>query len=283
MALPQQLLGSTGRLVTRLGLGGEGVLRTHGRHAGAHDVIARAVHHGITYFDSARAYAGSEEYHGRFWSKHPEWRSHAFVTSKSPARDAAGAWADLETTLATMKTTYLDLWQIHDVREIDEVDELRAPGGALEAFWAAKQQGRVRHIGVTGHHDPAVLLHAVRTLPVDTVLMPVSVIEAAIGGFMTDVLREARGRGMGVIGMKVLGQKTFLDAAPGLDATQLIRFALAQSVDAIIVGCTTPDEVDQNAAAALSSPMPPSEQIALVESVRDVARALAYYRRDEND
>ena len=77
--------------VTIVGLGGEGILRTHGREREARDVILEAVRQGITYFDSARVYAGSEGYYGSVWPKHPDLRSRIFQTSKSPRRDKKGA------------------------------------------------------------------------------------------------------------------------------------------------------------------------------------------------
>lgn len=274
--LPSRPLGATGRTVTAFGLGGEGVLRTHGREAEAEAVIAAAVAAGVTYFDSARAYAGSEGYYGRYWAAHPEARARVFITSKSASRDAAGARRDLAATLAKLGVAHIDLWQIHDLREEAEIGELTRRGGALEAFREAKAAGKVRHIGVTGHHDPAVLLQAVRELDVETVLLPVSPVEAALGGFMTEVIPEARRRGMGVIGMKALGQRALLQA--GLAARDLVRWAVAQDVDTVIIGCSTPAEVEENRAAAAGPPMTAEEQRALVAQVRTSARDLAYWR-----
>lgn len=275
--LPTRTLGSTGRTVTAFGLGGEGVLRTHGRDAEAAAVIGAAVGAGVSYFDAARAYAGSEGYYGRYWAAHPEARARVFITSKSASRDAAGARRDLATTLAKLAVSHLDLWQIHDVREDDEIDALTRKGGALEVFLEAKAQGKVRHIGVTGHHDARVLLHAIRALPVETVLLPVSPVEGALGGFLTDVVGEARRRRLGVIGMKVLGQRALLRA--GFSARELLRYALAQDVDTIIVGCSTPAEVLENArVAATAPPMTAEEQGALVDRARPEARDLGYYR-----
>lgn len=153
MTLPTRTLGATARTVTRLGLGGEGVLRTFCRDVAAESVIAAAVARGVTYFDSAHAYAGSEAYYGRYWQAHPEARARVFITSKSASRDAAGARRELASTLARMHTTHLDLWQLHDLRDESDLVEITRRGGALEAFVEARQAGRVRHIGVTGHRD----------------------------------------------------------------------------------------------------------------------------------
>ncbi|MFO0579101.1 MAG: aldo/keto reductase [Polyangia bacterium] len=276
MTLPTRTLGATARTVTCFGLGGEGVLRTFGRDVAAESVIAAAVARGVTYFDSAHAYAGSEAYYGRYWQAHPEARARVFITSKSASRDAAGARRDLASTLARMHTSYLDLWQLHDLRDESDLAEITRRGGALEAFLEARQAGRVRHIGVTGHHDPAILLKAVRELPVETVLLPVNVVEGVIGGFLTEVVPEARRRKLGVIGMKVLGQRTLLEA--GFTAHELIRYALLQDIDTAILGCSTPSEVEDNALSATAPPLPAAEAEQLLLRVRRRARQLAYYR-----
>ena len=276
-AIPTRLLGSTNRAVTRFGLGGEGVLRTHGLEPQAAAVIGAAVGRGVSYFDSAHAYDDSEGYYGRFWRQNPEARAKVFITSKSAARDAAGARRDLETTLARLQVSHIDLWQIHDVRKDGELAMLTRRGGALEAFLEAKKSGLVRHIGVTGHHDPLILLKAVRELPVETVLCPVNVVEGVLDGFLNGVIPEARRRKMGVIGMKVLGQGTLLDA--GFSARELLRYALAQDIDTAILGCSTPDEVGANAAVACeATPMSAAEIDALHNRARKRARQLADYR-----
>ena len=156
MAIATRLFGKTGPAVTQVGLGGEGVLRTYNREPEAKAVIEEAAAQGITYFDSAVAYAGSQGYYGEFWSRHSELRSRIFQTSKSAARDKKGAEADLEGTLQTMGLERLDLWQIHDIRTREDIEEIEAPGGALEAFVEARDAGQVRFIGVTGHHAPKI-------------------------------------------------------------------------------------------------------------------------------
>src|SRR3972149_11971389 len=107
--------GQTGREVTIVGLGGEGILRTHGQTSQAQSVILEAVEQGITYFDSARVYAGSQGYYGSFWPKHPEIRTRVFQASKSASRNKKGAQSDLETTLKTMGGDHPHLWQLHDL------------------------------------------------------------------------------------------------------------------------------------------------------------------------
>jgi aryl-alcohol dehydrogenase-like predicted oxidoreductase len=273
-------LGRTGASVTRVGLGGEGVLRTFGREEEALAVIREAVAQGITYFDSARAYAGSEGYYGLFWPEHPEDRARILQASKSAARDRSGAAADLDLTLSMMGINHLDLWQIHDVRTLQELREIEGPGGALEAFVEAKETGRTKFIGVTGHHDPQVLKQAVESWPVDAVLLPVNPVEGILGGFLDSVVPAAQERGIEIIGMKVLGAGHYLNRKTGVTPKVLMRYALSQEMSLITVGCSSPGEVRALAEAGKGfKPMDQEEQERLLEMFRPYARRLAYYRR----
>jgi aryl-alcohol dehydrogenase-like predicted oxidoreductase len=277
--VPDVILGRTGRRVTRVGLGGEGILRTHGLADQARAVIDEAVGQGITYFDSARAYDGSEAYLGEFWAGYPEARGRVFQTSKSASRESEGAGADLARSLSNLRADHLDLWQIHDLRTWDDIREIEGEGGALDAFLRARKEGLVRHIGVTGHHDPAVLTHAVEHWPVETVLLPVNPVEGILGGFTSETIPAARERGLGIIGMKVLGGSHLLAPPAGITAMMLIRYALSRGVTLAIVGCSTPAEVLTLATAGRDhQPMEPGEMARLEEKFRPYARELAYYR-----
>jgi aryl-alcohol dehydrogenase-like predicted oxidoreductase len=271
----RNLLGSR----CRVGLGGEGILRTHGKEQEARRVLSAAYESGIRYYDSAQAYAGSERYLGLFWEEHPERVKETFQTSKSAKRDAAGALGDLNRTLSRLSRDHLGLWQIHDVRDKDDVGRLEGPRGALRAFYEARETGVVRGIGVTGHYDPTILLHAVTSWDVDSVLLPVSPVETDLGGFSDQVIPVARERGIGVIGMKVLGAGSFLYPESGLSAESLIRYALSQDVDLVIAGCSTPEEARLLARLGNEhAPMDEEEQARMVEAVRPYAERLAYYR-----
>lgn len=271
--------GSGGPPVTRVGLGGEGVLRTWGADADARAVIHHALEMGITYCDSARAYAGSESYYGSVWSESPEARRGVFQTSKSAARGRNETLRDLETSLTTMQVQYLDLWQIHDVRTEADLRAIEGPRGALEGFLESKEAGTVRHIGVTGHHDPDVLLRAVGEWPVDSVLLPVNPVEGVIGGFTDRVIPEARDRGMAVIAMKILGAGHYLSPEGGINAGLLIRYALSHDITVAIVGCSTPGEVTELVEAGQNFvPLSPDEMKELEDVYRPHAQKLAYYR-----
>jgi aryl-alcohol dehydrogenase-like predicted oxidoreductase len=255
------------------------VLRTEGKDREAQAVLSAAYESGIRYFDSAPAYAESERYLGRFWKKYPARISDTFQTSKSAQRDSAGATADLERTLSRLGRDHLGLWQIHDVRDKDDVRRIEGREGALRAFTGARDTGMVRGIGVTGHYDPAVLLHAVRHWDIDAVLLPVNPVEAVIGGFLDQVIPAARERGIGVIGMKTLGAGNFIFPDAGIRPDTLVRFALTQDTDIVIVGCSTPGEAHQLARAGQTvDSLDDDEQSRLIEAFRPYARRLAFYR-----
>jgi len=255
------------------------MLRTFGRDKAAGAVISEAIDQGITYYDCAKAYAGSEGYYGLIWSERPEARAGVFQAGKSAERTKKGALADLEDTLSTMHIEHLDLWQIHDLRTDDDFRRIAGPGGALEAFLEAKTRGKVRFIGVTGHHDPAILTRAVKEWPVDSVLLPVNPVEGVLGGFLDVTLPAAREKGIAIIGMKVLGASHYLAPQSGLTAEVLIRFALSQAVDLVVVGCSSPEEVKVLAEIGRRfQPLTVLEQHRLVDSFRPYARRLAYYR-----
>lgn len=262
-----------------VGLGGEGVLRTYRRTSEALAVIGEAMADGIMYFDSANAYAGSEGYYGEYYREHPDARSKIFQTSKSADRTKEGALAELDNTLKTMHTDYLDLWQIHDVRTQEDVDEIEAPGGALEAFIEAKKSGKVKHIGVTGHHDPSILKYAVENWPVESVLLPVNPVEGALGGFIDGVVTAAHDRGIAIIGMKIMGHSGYISYETGITPELLLRYALSQGITVAIVGCSTPEEVHTLASVGRDfTLMDSQEQQALVKAFKPYAKKLAYYR-----
>ena len=155
--IPCRPLGQTGCNVTQFALGGEGVLRTHGRMAEAIAVIHRALDHGVTYCDTAPAYAGSLDYYGAALG---ERRGQVFLASKTHERTRDGSLRLLDESLKRLRTDHLDLWQLHDLRTSSDLKMIFGRGGALEALVQAREEGRVRFLGLTGHHDPAILLEA---------------------------------------------------------------------------------------------------------------------------
>jgi len=276
MALPKRELGHTGVQVSILGLGGEGILRTFGREKEAHQMINAAIDLGITYFESARAYSGSESYYGGALQ---DRREEIFLASKSHARDKEGAFAHLRQTLNAMKTDYLDLWQIHDVRTEEEMEEIFGPDGALQAFVEAKRNGDVRFIGITGHHDPSVLRRCLQKFHFDTVLMPVNAAEPHDQSFLTEVIPVAVAKHMGIIGMKAYfrGLAQRIPWYSGME--RFFRFALTQPVTSVVIGCDSLMQLSDNAEMARKFlPMSDKEMTELIDALAPFARQLMYYK-----
>ena len=279
MPIPSVTFPTTGVRPTRLGLGGEGILRTFGREAEAAATIEAALEAGISYFESARAYAGSEAYYGRSLALR---RDDIFLATKAHDRTKSGARAMLEQSLRLLQTDHLDLWQFHDIREWSEIDELTDPGGAYAAFVEAKERGDVRAIGVTGHHDPAVLRAALERVPFDAVLLPVNPAEGSLDdGFVRSVVPAARARKMFVVGMKVFARGLLLEGgAASFSNAELLHYALSCDVDAVVVGCDDPAQVRANAgAAARFAPLDDGARAQLEARVAPLAERLAYYRK----
>jgi len=262
--------------VSILGLGGEGVLRTYGYEREAYDLINRAIDLGVNYFESARAYSGSESYYGRSLR---ERRQEIFLASKSHARKKKGALLHLQETLGNMKTDHLDLWQVHDVRTEKEMEEIFGPEGALEAFVEAKGKGLVRFIGVTGHHDPLITKRCLQRFDFDTVLIPVNPAEPAYKSYLTEVIPLARKKGMGIVGMKVYF-RGFADKLPWFETMgPFFRFALSQPITTAVIGCDDVEQLEENVKSAASfSPMTEKEIEELIREVSSNARELMYYK-----
>ncbi|WP_437524078.1 aldo/keto reductase [Sorangium sp. So ce726] len=260
---PGRTLGRTGAQVEPVSLGGEGILRTTGRHREAVPVILEALRLGVRYCDTAPAYQQSQDYYGEaFRAAGPKAREQVFLASKTHARDRDGALRLLDDSLRRLGTDHLDLWQLHDLRELEELDTIFGKRGAIEAVEQARADGRVRHVGITGHHDPRILLEAMRRYPVDTVLCAVNPADPARLPFLTTVVEEARRRGVGVIGMKIMAAGRLLQDRAA-SASELIRYA-ASHADTVIIGCSSIAEVRENLGArSLSFPMPPAERAAL--------------------
>jgi len=274
--LQKRPLGKTGVEVTILGLGGEGALRTFGREDEAVSLIQRAIDLGVTYFESARAYSGSESYYGMALK---ERRREIFLASKSHERTGDGALKHLETTLGAMKTDYLDLWMIHDVRTPKDLDLIFGAKGASKAFEAAKRNKLARFIGISGHRNPTIISRALDLFPFDTVLMPVNPAEPHYWSFLSEVLPKAQAKGMGILGMKTLSRGVCVKIFGAESAENFLRFALTQPISAAVVGCETIEQLEMNVRVARSfQPMPKKDQDILVSRVKSYARELMYYK-----
>ena len=276
MTIPKRILGKTGVDVTVLGLGGEGILRTYDQDKEAYSLINRALDMGINYCESARAYSGSESYYGKALK---ERRKGIFLSSKSHARDKRGALNHLTETLRNMGTDHLDLWQVHDVRTMEDIEQVFHPGGAIEAFVEEKEKGLTRFIGVTGHHDPLIIRKCIELFDFDTVLLPANPGEPGYKSFLEHVLPHARLKNMGIIGMKVYFHG-LAERLPWFTSMEpFLRYALSQPITNIVIGCNDVPQLEENVKFARSfKPMTKTEMEELVRRVSPLARELMYYK-----
>jgi predicted aldo/keto reductase-like oxidoreductase len=239
--IPKRTLGKTGEQLTIVGqAGGRFPLCTFEE---AKAVTLRAYELGINYFDTARIYwdGRSEEVYGAVL---PPFRKNIFLTTKSPQRSRQGAEADLAASLRALKTDHVDLWQIHQVGTMDEVEQIFAPGGAIEAFEAAKKAGKCRFIGFTGHHDPKVHLAMLKKYDhYDTILMPLHAADPGYESFEKNVLPVAVARGMGIQGMKSTANAKLLQS---LALKDCLSYVLSLPVHCVALGCTTIGQVEDD-------------------------------------
>ena len=244
--IPHRPLGRTGRQVLQFSLGGEGVLRTHGRTHEAVAVINRALDQGVSYCDTAPAYAGSLDYYGAALG---ERRNQIFLASKTHDRTRDGSLRLLDESLKRARTDHLDLWQLHDLRTPADLKLIFGKGGALEALIQARVEGRVNYLGLTGHHDPAILLEAMRRFDFDTVLVALNAADTHRLSFARTVLPEAVRLGMGVIGMKVFAAGVLVrPGASSLTSAEAMGYVLSlEGVSTVVIGCSSLAEVDENA------------------------------------
>ncbi len=277
LPIPRRILGRTGQPVTIFGLGGEGILRTHGREAEAVAVIRRALEQGVNYFETAPAYASSVDYYGMALGEH---RRAIFLASKTHDRSCDGSLRLLDDSLRRLRTDYLDLWQLHDLRTQGDLSRIFGKDGAMKALIQAKTEGRVRYLGLTGHHDPAVLLAAMQEFDFDAVLIPLNPADVHRLSFRDSVLPEAARRKMGVIGMKSTAQGALLDGGT-LTMAEAMGYVLSTpAVSTLIIGCKTPAQVDENARIARQFAVFSDQQLRGLEArTQPKAEEFSYFKR----
>lgn len=203
--LPTRALGDTGESVTMLGIGGQ-----HYRwlpEDQLEEAMEIAIAGGIRFFDTANAY-GKDQLSERLFGKYltPKYRDEVFLMTKTSTKDAKVAQQHLELSLKNMKTDVLDLWQVHNVTSVEDA-HLRWDNGIVDVFIKAQQQGKVRMIGFTGHHDYRAHLEMLklfkeRGVKLQTVQMPINVVDSSYDSFIREVIPVAQEMGVGLLGMK---------------------------------------------------------------------------------
>ncbi len=249
-AIPRRTLGATGEEVSILALGGAHIGKKPSK-AEAIRIVHAAIDAGMDFMDNAWEYndGASEERMGEALAQ-GGYRQRAFLMTKNCAHDrrADHSMRKLEESLRRLRTDYLDLWQIHEVTWPDDPDRIFAPGGAAEAMLKAKEQGKVRFIGFTGHKSTAIFERMLnRGFPWDTLQMPINALDAHFESFERTILPIAQAQGIGVIGMKSLASGHLLD---GTDLTpqEAIRYSLSVPISTLCVGVDSMEILEQDLA-----------------------------------
>ncbi len=219
--LPKRKLGQTGEEVTMLGVGGYHIGWTTEKDAQA--VIEAGLEGGIRFFDTAESYGPhtSEIRYGKYLT--PTYRNEIFLMTKSTAQDAKTMQEHLDASLERLKTDHLDLWQVHSVMDPDDVDS-RIEEGVFDVVMRAKEEGKVKHIGFTGHNNPKAHLRVMErtsTNPIfETIQMPINVVDANLNHFINTVLPVALDQKLGVLAMKTMADGHFFGKKVSLDEIQ---------------------------------------------------------------
>lgn len=246
-------LGKTGLKISRLGFGGIPIQRTDA--ATTKELMKVMVEKGINYIDTARGYTVSESYLGEALEG---YRDKFILATKSMARNKDGMAADIETSLKNLRTDYIDIYQVHNP-SLKQLEQVMAPGGALEALIEAKEAGKIGHIGLTGH--TMELFEKAVGLPwVETFMFPYNIVERQ----GEELMRKCTENNIGFIVMKPLAGGAIEDANLAL------RFICANpDVSVVIPGMYDVKEIDMNLAATEDTSPLSEEELKKMEEIRE--------------
>ena len=247
-----RVLGKTGLKVSTLGFGGIPIQRID--EEGTKALMASLMEAGVNYIDTARGYTVSESYLGYALEG---IRDKFILATKSMARTKEAMAADIEISLNNLRTNYIDLYQIHNPT-VQQLEQVCAEGGALEALMAAKEAGKIGHLGVTAHAADTVE-KALEMPWVETIMFPYNLVETH-GEYLIDLCLE---KNVGFIVMKPLAGGAIEDA------TLAMRFVCAnKKISVVIPGMADPKELDQNLAAAENDAPLTAEELKKIEQLR---------------
>ena len=241
-------LGTTGERVSAIGLGGYHIGKGPDAQANI-QLIRLAIDKGITFLDNCWDYNDgiSEVRMGQ--ALRDGYRQKVFLMTKMDGRTKASYNTQLEQSLGRLQTDVIDLVQFHEVIRMEDPDRIFAADGALEAAVAAKQAGKIRYIGFTGHKDPAVHLRMLETAQkhgfhFDTVQMPVNVMDAHFRSFTKEVMPVAVKQGIGILAMKTFGDHFILDSKT-VEPIEALHYSLTQPVSVVITGIDSTTILEQ--------------------------------------
>jgi aryl-alcohol dehydrogenase-like predicted oxidoreductase len=277
--MPTRTLGRTGVALSLLGIGGY--------HLGIPErseairIVREAIDHGVTFLDNCWDYNGGDSEKRMGEALQDGYRRRAFVMTKLDGRTAAAATDQLEQSLRRLRTDAIDLVQIHEVIRPTDPDRVFAPGGAIEALINAREAGKLRFIGFTGHKSPDIHLSMLDTAArhgfrFDTVQMPLNVMDAHYDSFEARVLPRLVKEHIGVLGMKPMGSGVILESGV-VSAVECLRYAMSLPTSVVITGCDSLGVLRQALSTAITfAPMGERERQALLARTTVAARAGEY-------
>lgn len=205
--MEKRLLGRTGEALSVVGFGGIVVMKETPESAAR--LVARAIDRGINYFDVAPSY-GNGEAEERLGPALEPYRNSVFLACKTGKRDREGAWAELQQSLKRLRTDHFDLYQLHAVSKPEEVAQILAPGGALEAFVQAREQGLVRYLGFSAHSEEAAVA-LMDAFDFASVLFPCNWVCWYQGKFGPRIVEKAQEKGVGRLALKALAKRPWAE------------------------------------------------------------------------
>ena len=260
-SVPRRAFGHTGVEVSILGIGGHTMALAKTEAEGIR-IIHEALDAGVNFMDNAWEYhdGRSEKWMGRALKGR---RDQAFLMTKvcTHGRDANLAMQQLEESLRRLQTDHLDLWQVHEVIYDNDPDLHFARGGAMEAIAQAKQQGKVRFVGFTGHKDPAIHLKMLaHDFPFDSCQMPLGVFDSTFRSFEQNVLPELTRRGIAPIAMKSLNGTAEAVKKGVLTAKEALTYVMSLPIATLVSGINSLEVLRKNLEIARTfTPMKPEE------------------------
>ena len=278
--VPRRMLGQTGEMVSAIGLGGFHIGNPELSERESIRIIRTAIDNGITFMDNCWDYRGgqSEVRMGKALSD--GYRERAFLMTKVDGRDKRTAARQLDESLRRLRTDHVDLLQFHEVIHADDPDRIFAKGGAVEGAIEAREEGRVRYIGFTGHKNPDIHIRMLEAaaehgLRFDAVQMPLNVMDAHYDSFERNVLPLLVREGIGVLGMKALGDGGILDA--GISAMECLHYAMNLPTSVVITGIDLMEILEQALTAARTfQPMSDDEVKSLLSRTARAAKGGSY-------
>lgn len=196
--LPRRILGKTGEKLSVIGFGG--IMLNDNPQDFANELVAKSYELGVNYYDVAPGYGNAQE---RLGPALKPYRKNCFLACKTQKRNATEAQAELEDSLRKLETDHFDLYQLHALSSVNEVEQVFAPGGAMEVFIKAKKEGKVKHLGFSAHSVDAALL-AMKNFDFDSILFPINFACWNAGNFGPQVFAEAEKRGLGILALKAM-------------------------------------------------------------------------------